>query len=160
MKILHQVWVQGEAELPEAYRRNRALWRKLLPEDWQMVLWDEKMALEQWPELIPHFPKCFHHATRCDLILARALRDIGGIATGTDVIPINVPHLLKWCEINGTLVVLNMSAKSCSNGLSFSVKPGHPFWERLCTYQLRGDGNRLGDSNIWSSTGPGAHYNP
>jgi len=40
-KLLHQVWVQGESELPEDYRKNRDAWRAALPAGWRMVLWDE-----------------------------------------------------------------------------------------------------------------------
>lgn len=158
VKILHQVWIQGGDELPEEYQKNRQLWRDSLPKDWEMKLWDEQAARERWADYAEVSDKCFHHATRCDLILARAQRDIGGLSCGTDVIPLNVPDLMKWVELNDTLVIVNAAAKSCSNGLSYFGNTNHPFLNCLCRHQLRDGGKYLGSKNVWMSTGPGAWY--
>lgn len=155
-KILHQVWIQGEANLPEDFAKNRALWQKELP-DWEMILWDEESAVAKWPDYAVVSPLCSHHAMRADLILARAQRDIGGIATGTDVVPNNIPNLLKWIECNDTLVIANISGKSASNGLSYFGTTQHPFIKCVCNHQLR-DRSLLSDKDVWRITGPGCWY--
>lgn len=155
-KVLHQVWIQGESELPEAYRQNRQRWAKELP-GWKMILWDGEMAKSQWPDFAEVDDLCYHHATRCDLILARAQRDFGGLAMGTDVTPANTLNLLQWLECNETLVVVNVAGKSASNGISYFQKPNHPFITCVCRHQLR-DRQLLSSPNVWRSTGPGCWY--
>lgn len=157
VKIMHQVWIQGEAALPQEFRNHRQKWRDLLPPDWTMKLWDEAAATAQWPDYGRISPLCFHHATRADIILARAQRDFGGMSMGTDVVPVNVPSLLRWLEINGTLVVVNIGGQSASNGVSYFAEPGHPFISCVCQHQLRNE-QLLADTNVWKSTGPGCWY--
>ncbi len=78
MKVLHQVWVQGEDNLPSEYAENRRKWVELLaPRGWTFKLWDNRSACGQWKDYAEHEASCYHHATRCDLILARALRGSG-----------------------------------------------------------------------------------
>ena len=155
-KILHQVWIQGESELPKAYTDNRNLWRENLP-GWEMKLWDNETAQAQWSEYAEVEASCSHHAMRADLILARALRDFGGLATGTDVIPNNIPNLLKWLDVNSSLVIANPSSNSASNGLAYFEDIRHPFISCVCNHQLR-DRNLLRNKNVWLITGPGCWY--
>lgn len=138
-------------------RHNREQWRQVLPADWTMVLWDNEKAREQWPEYAEVEHRCFHHATRADLILARAQRDYGGLAMGTDVQPACVSNLLQWLDVNGTLVVVNPKDRSASNGISYFRETGHPFISAVCRHQLR-DLRNLSDKNVWWSTGPGCWY--
>lgn len=157
IKILHQVWIQGAADLPQPFRDNRAAWRAALPDDWEMRLWDNAAACAQWADYAEVQATCSHHAMRADLILARALRDFGGLATGTDVIPKNIPNLLQWLECNETLVIANPPAKSASNGLVYMGRTGHPFICCVCRHQLR-DRKRLRDPDVWRVTGPGCYW--
>lgn len=155
-RIVHQVWIQGEAELPEEYQANREFWKKLLP-DWTFMLWDNVSASDQWPDYAEVESQCSHHAMRADLILARAQRDFGGLAMGTDVKANNIVNLLSWIETNRTLVVANVSGKAASNGLSYFGAPSHPFISCVCRHQLR-DKKLLSDRNVWRVTGPGCWY--
>lgn len=156
-KILHQVWIQGEDKLPTPFKQNREAWRHALPLDWEMRLWDEESACRQWPKYRALSKRCFHHATRADLILARAQRDFGGLATGTDVIPVNVPNLLEWLATNGTLVVVNIRARSASNGISYFEAVGNPFIRKVCKAQVE-DEEMLSHANVWRATGPGCWF--
>ena len=151
-KVLHQVWVQGEDNLPDDFRRNRELWRQDL-EGFEMILWDNAMACERWPDYAAIQHLCSHHAMRADLILARALRDIGGVTTGTDVIPNNIPNFLDYIGCNDTMIVANPSGRSASNGLSYFKHTGHPFIKCVCNHQLR-DISLLSSRNVWAVTGP------
>jgi len=157
MKVLHQVWIQGENELPEAYRGNRERWRQALPCDWEMILWNRNSASERWPEYARIAEKCSHYAMEADIILALALRDIGGVATGTDVVPVNLADFLAFIEVTDTMIVTNPMIGSCSNGLVWMKNPGHPLMDCVCRHQLRDDA-LLGDKNVWKVTGPRAWW--
>jgi hypothetical protein len=157
MKLLHQVWVQGEDQLPEEYQANRAKWAAALPDGWKMELWDDARAKAQWPDYAAVADQCSAHAMRADLILARAQRDFGGLAMGTDVAPHKPEGLFAWCEWNTSLVVCNIKGRSASNGVSWFSAPNHPFISCVCRHQLR-DASLLRNRNVWAITGPGAWY--
>ncbi len=156
-KILHQVWVQGEDYLPLEFVKNREAWRSVLPDGWEMILWDDQKARRQWDDYDAVSNTCSHHAMRADLILARAQRDFGGLAMGTDVVPHKTDGLWVWCANNSSLVVCNIQGRSASNGVSWFAQPQHPFIKCVCLHQLR---NRalLRDKNVWRVTGPGCWY--
>ena len=156
-KILHQVWIQGEKNLPSDFQKNRELWRQVLPDGWEMILWDEEMAKAEWEDYAEVTGLCSHHAMRADLILARAQRDMGGLAMGTDVIPHNTEGLWAWCDNNSTLVICNISGRSASNGVSWFASPNDPFISCVCRHQLRNKA-LLANRNVWKVTGPGAWY--
>ena len=156
-RILHQVWVQGEKELPPEYQANRLAWQAALPEGWRMVLWDDAMARDEWADYAAVSDECSHHAMRCDLILAQAQRDFGGIAMGTDVIPHNPAALFAVAAAVPAFAVVNVRGKSASNGVSWFAKPGHEFIAAVCKFQLR-DRELLGSANVWRVTGPGAWF--
>lgn len=155
-KILHQVWIQGEENLPEAFCTNREMWKRDFP-DFEMVLWDEKSASTQWSDYAENSNRCHHHATRADLILARAVRDFGGIATGTDCSPNNSDRFRKFIDVADSMLVITPGRKEISNGLQWSASPGHPFWECVCKHQLRDNGRHLSNSNVPFATGPGCY---
>lgn len=156
-KLVHQVWVQGESELPADYARNRREWAAVLPPGWRMVLWDEAKARAEWPDYAAVADKCSHHAMRCDLILARAQRDFGGLAMGTDVRPLQAAALFAFVAATPAFIVANVPGKSASNGVSWFSAPGHPFISEVCRFQLR-DIAELANRNVWAVTGPGAWF--
>ena len=153
MKMIHQVWVQGEENLPDEYKKNRTKWAKAFP-DFELKLWDEGSARAQWQDIDEHFDKCHHHATRADLILARAIRDFGGIATGTDCIPNNAVAFRKYIDVCDSMIVITPNRKEISNGLQWSAEPNHPFWQCVCKHQLREKGRHLPNNNVPFATGP------
>jgi hypothetical protein len=156
-KKLHQVWIQGEGELPEEFKANRAQWRAALP-DFEMVLWDEESARKQWPEFAEVSNSCYHHATRADLILARALRDFGGLATGTDCRPNNHAKLRALLNVVDSFIVLTPGREEVSNGLQWSSRANHPFWKCVCNHQLRDHGSHLSRKSVSSATGPRCYH--
>lgn len=117
------------------------------------------MAKTRWPEYAEVEQRCFHHATRADLILALALRDIGGLATGTDVVPLEkFSNLVDFMEVNSTMVVINPSGTELSNGLVWFREPGHPFMTAVCRHQVRDGGAHLGKPNVHCATGPACWF--
>lgn len=157
VKKIHQVWIQGEAEMPEEFKANRALWQAEFP-DFEVILWDEESARKQWPEFAAVSSRCFHHATRADLILARALRDFGGLATGTDCRPNNSAKLKSILSVVDSFLVLTPGRHEVSNGLQWSARPNHPFWKCVCNHQLRGRGRHLGRKSVSTATGPKCYH--
>jgi mannosyltransferase OCH1-like enzyme len=156
-KILHQVWIQGESELPQEYVKSRSKWREDLPDDWEMMLWDNDMAREKWHDYKEVEASCSSHAMRGDLILARALRDYGGLACGADVIPNNIPDLLNFVSSTDTMIVTNPKGKACSNGITWFRDVEHEFCSCVCRYQLLYR-DKLPTGNVWHLTGPGAWW--
>jgi len=152
-KIIHQVWVQGIDCLPKKFRDNRNKWKKYFP-DFECILWDDVSASHMWEDYSLHTEKCYHHATRCDLILARALRDFGGLATGTDSIPVNYQSLREYIETHPSLLVYINQGPNASNGLQWSSEPNHAFWQQVCDYQLRQNGELLSKVPPNKATGP------
>ena len=152
-KYIHQVWVQGAADLPATFKKNRALWQEAFP-DFEMVLWDNESARERWADYAEYTDTCYHHATRCDLILARALRDIGGLATGTDCAPNNPLALRQYIDSRDSLLVFIEQGPNASNGLQWSSEPNHPFWSMVCQHQTRSNGALLANSPPNEATGP------
>lgn len=157
-RILHQVWVQGGASLPENYQRNRELWRAALPDGWTMMLWDDAMARARWSDYAAVADQCYHHATRADLILARCSRDFGGLNVGTDSVPANAADMLHFIESNETALVLTSHRDELSNGLVWSARPGHPFFACVCLHQLRQNAKHVANKNVPWATGPGCYY--
>lgn len=155
-RVIHQVWVQGEKNLPDQFKRNREQWAEAMP-GFSMKLWDDEEARATWPEYAAVSNKCYHHATRADLILARALRDFGGLATGTDCLPNNPTRMMAFLEVADSMLVITPGRKEISNGLQWCADPGHPFWECVCRHQLREKGRFLGNKNVPEATGPGCY---
>ncbi len=156
-RLIHQVWIQGAENLPDAFKKNRDLWQEAFP-DFKMMLWDQNSASRQWPDFEKVSDKCFHHATRADLILARAVRDFGGLATGTDCRPNNIMKLRQITNTLENFIVLTPGRPEISNGLQWSATPGHPFWKCVCNHQLRSNGEHLGRKSVSSATGPKCYH--
>lgn len=155
--ILHQFWAQGEDKLPQEYIENRERWKACLPAGWEMKLWTDESARAQWPDYAQVSDQCYHHATRCDLTLVRAVRDFGGLAMGTDVIPHNAAKMFKFIDAVDNFVVLNIKGQSCSNGLFFFREPLHEFLCVLARHQLRHP-LQVGKANIHHSVGSGCWF--
>ena len=153
MRVIHQVWIQGEKELPEEYARFRKEWAEAFP-DWEMVLWDGAKAASQWPDFAEASPRCAHHATRADIILARAIRDFGGLALGADCSVKNAEALKTTIGALDSMLVITPGFDEISNGLQWCAKAGHPFWNCVCRHQLREGGRHLGRKSVSEATGP------
>jgi len=84
-RVIHQIWYQGEAALPEKYRVARDKLRAMNP-DWTYVLWDEhslrKVARKHGYEDAYDAGKIMHQ--RIDLGRFIALLDMGGISIDMD----------------------------------------------------------------------------
>ncbi len=156
-RTIHQVWIQGADQLPPAFIKNRADWQAALPPGWSMRLWSGEDAIARWPDLREILPLCSAHAMRADLILARCLRDLGGLTMGTDCQPVNPAGLFAFCEALPTLIVVDGAEPEISNGLAWAAAPGHPFFACVARHQLR-DRALLRGKNVPAVTGPQAWW--
>ena len=154
-KTIHVTWAQGEDKLPAKFRANLDLWQAALP-DWKLQIWDIPQACERWDDFSKIEGKCYHHATRSDLIQSRVMRDIGGIYIGTDSTPAGGLHLfIKLIESIQESIVTDIKVGAAMNCLSFSRGSGSKFWSCVVNHQMRNNCGRLGDKNVHWSTGPG-----
>lgn len=153
---IHHCWIQGAAALPAPYAANIAAWKAAFPTA-VFMLWDLKAACERWSDFRLLQDRCYHHATRADMILARALRDYGGMSLGTDV-SLNVAAPLQdWMRLNDSLVLVNPSRHETSNGIAWFRAPNHPFIAEVCRLQVSAP-DRLSSSNVPLVTGPQCWY--
>lgn len=151
-KIIHFAWIQGEENLPDKYRENIRQWKLAFPE-FEIKIWDDVSARKQWKDYNKYSDQCYHHATRADMIRARAIRDFGGMALDTDASPMNTVDLRKHMELNA-FVVINGKYVGISNCLQWSAEPQHPFWRRVAAVQIRDGGATLGNKTVNNATGP------
>lgn len=154
-KTIHVTWAQGESELPMKFRQNLDLWEKALP-DWELEIWDIEKASARWEDFKKHHGRCFHHATRSDLIQTRVMRDIGGIYIGTDSKPaLGLPRFIELIETVNEAIVLDLRGNAAMNCLSFSRGGGSDFWSCAVNHQMRENCGKLGQKDVHWATGPG-----
>lgn len=154
-RTIHATWAQGEDAMPEKFRRNLDMWRAAMP-DWDLHVWDTRQAIDRWEDFGRIEKKCYHHATRSDLIQSRVLRDIGGIYIGTDSTPAaGLPRYVRLIESVEEAIVTDIRVGAAMNCLAFSRGGGSKFWSCVANHQMRGNNARLGDRNVHSATGPG-----
>lgn len=154
-KFIHLCWIQGADQLPAEYKANVQRWKAAFP-DRTVLVWDNAMACERWVDYRHVQETCSHHAMRADLILARALRDFGGLATGTDVVLLNPAPLASWLMNNDTLLIVNPCDHACSNAL-VAMPEGHPFISAVCEDQWA-NLSKFHLPQVQMITGPGLYY--
>lgn len=76
---------------------------------------------------------------------------------GTDCQPVNPQGLFTFIDSNPTMIVLEAPCPQVSSGLAWSRDPHHPYFTRLCQFQLR-DLTRLADTFVAGVTGPTAWW--
>jgi mannosyltransferase OCH1-like enzyme len=154
-RTVHFTWAQGYAALPPPYRKNLELWQAALP-NWTIKVWDIEQASERWPDFARIQHRCFHHATRSDIIQSRVMRDIGGIYVGTDTRPMpGLQRFVSMLEHIPESLVVDPKEKAVMNCLSYTRQPGSRFWDCAVNHQMRNECGRLGESNVHWATGPG-----
>jgi mannosyltransferase OCH1-like enzyme len=157
-KTIHATWAQGENNLPAKFRENLDMWQAAMP-GWTLHIWDTVQACERWEDFSSIERKCYHHATRSDLIQARVMRDIGGIYIGTDSTPAaGLPRFLNLIESVRESIVVDLKGAAAMNCLAFSRGGGSKFWSCVVNHQMRDNCARLGDRNVHHATGPGCMW--
>lgn len=127
-RIIHQIWYQGAAQLPEKYRRFRRSWQKNHP-DWEFVLWDEKSIREHIHSEYAWFAAYFDgypmDIQRMDAARYFILNTFGGFYIDMDVESFKpIDELL-----DGYRLLLSKTA-AYNNAIIGSV-PRHPLWQTV-----------------------------
>jgi hypothetical protein len=124
-RIIHQIWYQGEDQLPAKYQRYRESWRKHHPE-WEHRFWDaprmRELLRERYDWFLPYFDAYSKPIQRINSSRYFILHSHGGFHFDMDtrcVKPID-PLLQDYRLILSQTVGFN-------NAIIGSV-PGHPLW--------------------------------
>lgn len=137
-KIIHQIWYQGEAQIPNKYIKNIQTWKQFHPH-WEYHLWDETKMLQVISKYSPEIRQMFqsfpYMHQKIDFFKYVILYQIGGIYVDIDAKAIKViDPLLK----KGTLLLSKVGTNyfesmmltrhpiMVNNGIIFS-RAQHPF---------------------------------
>lgn len=88
-KIIHQIWFQGQDEMPDKYRTTMSRVKEVNPE-WKHIVWDDHglrkvCAMFGWEEA---YDACRHMHQKIDFGRYAVLYLMGGISIDADVSPI------------------------------------------------------------------------
>lgn len=137
-RVIHQIWYQGEAQLPERYRRFRRTWEKHHP-DWEFVFWDERKIRELIHTEYGWFGSYFDgypmDIQRMDSARYFILNTCGGF-----YIDMDVECLKPIDELLGRYELILSKTVGYNNAIMGSI-PRHPLWravfDNLCKYHTR-----------------------
>lgn len=136
-RVIHQIWYQGEAQMPEKYRRFRETWRRNHP-GWEFVFWDEARMREFVRRDYAWFAEAFDaypsDIQRIDSVRYLILNTFGGFYIDMDVESLKpVDDLLGGCD-------LILSKTVGYNNAIIGSAPGHPLWQAVFANLRRGTG--------------------
>jgi mannosyltransferase OCH1-like enzyme len=124
-KIIHQIFYQGEAEIPEKYLRYRQTVLEHHPH-WQYMFWDEtksRMFLEEhYPWFLQVYDSYPYWIQRCDAIRYFILHYYGGF-----YIDMDIESLKPIDDLLGDYELIVSKLVDINNAIMGSV-PGHPLW--------------------------------
>lgn len=145
-RILHQIWFQGEVDIPSRYIPFQKNWKEL-HSDFTYVLWDEIRISEL---LKKHHPKFYaiwknlpHRIQKIDAAKIVILCDFGGVYVDMDMEPImsiepmlSAPLVLSRCYVHPIAKVLSgviglpyFSQTAINNGF-IACQAQHPVMRR------------------------------
>ena len=160
-KIIHQIWYQGEDEIPDKYKVNIESWKMTYPE-FEYRFWDEydirKLLMNYYPWFMSTWESYKFMHQRIDSAKYFILDHIGGLYVDTDV------FCVKSCEdffnkYDLILTEYDMNAERnslclpvavatlgrhwsgpyCNNGI-FASKKGHPLWKSIHSSLIKSNG--------------------
>ena len=87
--IIHQIWFQGEGELPNRYLETRSSWQENNPR-WQYEFWDEnrlsRLILKDYPSQFDAWSALDKIIKKCDAARCFLLHRFGGVYADLDTI--------------------------------------------------------------------------
>lgn len=170
-KIIHQIWLQGENNIPIDYPNYSASWKNLNPE-FKYILWDENMIINLINNKFPKFLNVFNNypklVQKVDAAKYLIIYVYGGIYVDMDLEclkPIyelieNKQIILFKCDIN---ILMRMVFYYTTNNIlqnCFLVSiENHPFWLYIIDLMMKEDLKQgeyeLLENYIFRTTGPG-----
>lgn len=170
-KIIHQIWLQGENNIPTDYPNYSDSWKKLNP-DFKYILWDqnsiENLIKQHFPYFLSKFNSYPKLVQKVDAAKYMILYVYGGIYVDMDLecikninnLIINNQIILLKCDMNIIVRIffyhtINTIIQNC---FAASV-PNHPFWKYCVELMLKQDlkqhNYELLEKYIFRTTGPG-----
>lgn len=127
-RIIHQIWYQGAAAVPDRYRTYAQGWKDKHP-TWEYRLWDHAacraLMAERYPAFLPiwdHYPL---NIQRIDAIRYFLLNTHGGIYLDMDMECLKpLDPLFEACDF-----LLSQTIQF--NNAAMASSAGHPFWEHV-----------------------------
>lgn len=170
-KIIHQIWWQGENNIPTDYPIFSLSWKKLNP-DYQYILWDEQKINNILYEYFPWFADTFNRLPKMiqkiDAAKYFILYHYGGIYADMDSECVkNIDDLIIGKELILPKLEENPFVKlffygrvddTLQNNFLASI-PNHPFWihclKLITNEKLEQQSYELYEKWIFRTTGPG-----
>jgi inositol phosphorylceramide mannosyltransferase catalytic subunit len=124
-RILHQIWYQGEAQMPDKFRRFSEGWRANHP-DWTFHLWNETTMRDfiagNYAWFLPVYDGYPFNIQRIDAVRYFILDSMGGLYVDADIESLKpVDTLLEGCS-------LLVSRTLGYNNAVVGSAPGHALW--------------------------------
>lgn len=97
-RVVHQLWMQGEADAPEKVRASFAAWRSAVSAGtgapwagWRHTLWDERRVVRllrrSYPQWLKPYLRVLNTVVRADIARAFVLHARGGLYVDADCVP-------------------------------------------------------------------------
>ncbi len=137
---IHQIWIQGQASLPEVYRLAAKTWQKI-NRDWSYTLWDDTTLREfmarEAPEWLPLYDVQKEMEAKADIGRYALLAVRGGLYTDMDTECLRpVAKMLERSEASLFLQAYDtfrsVQYALIANSVIASV-PAHPIWGKVRT---------------------------
>ena len=124
-RILHQIWYQGEAQMPDKFRRFSEGWRANHP-DWSFHLWNETtmraFMAENYPWFLPVYDGYPFNIQRIDAVRYFILNTMGGVYVDADIENLKpIDTVVDGCS-------LMLSRTLGYNNAIVGSRPGHALW--------------------------------
>lgn len=88
--MIHQIWYQGQTELPAKFRPNQKSWKKMHP-TWKYMLWDKNTMqnlINKYPKYIRLYKNFKYMHQKIDFFKYLMLYDQGGVYIDMDAKPL------------------------------------------------------------------------
>ncbi|ARF09146.1 glycosyltransferase [Catovirus CTV1] len=169
-KIIHQIWLQGENNIPKDYPNYSESWKKLNP-NFEYILWDqsniENLIKKYFPDFLSKFNNYPKLVQKVDAAKYIILYVYGGVYVDMDLECLkNIDDLLNYqkimllkCDLNilTKLYFYHTSGTILQNCFAASV-PKHNFWIHCVQLMMNQDIKQsyfeLLEKYIFRTTGP------
>jgi mannosyltransferase OCH1-like enzyme len=114
-KLIHQIWIQGQDNLPKEYKENQNTWIYMNP-GWEYRLWDDQQLIdlieEKYYDLLERYMTYTKPVLKADLGRLVVLHEYGGIYLDMDTNctkTYGLDQLYKCIDINNNNNVVFLS---------------------------------------------------
>lgn len=143
-KIIHQIWYQGENNIPDSYPNYRKSWKRLHP-NYKYILWDKdsiiKLILDHYPHLYNKFNSYPKMIQKIDMAKYIIMYHYGGIYADVDSECLkSMDNLIKDKEVvllkYDPIMLEKILAYHVFTGITlqthiFASQPKHSFWKHV-----------------------------